>query len=57
MHKNKYFILVIPVMIIGIFLIYYLPANQRSYVLLIPVIFWIIFYVWIYIEKRGKNKT
>lgn len=57
MHKNKYFILVIPVMIIGIFLIYYLPANQRFYVLLIPVIFWVIFYVWIYIEKRAKNKT
>ena len=57
MHKKKYFVIFVPVLIIGVFLIYYLPANERPYLMLIPLIAWIAYYAWIYIEGRMKNKT
>jgi hypothetical protein len=44
-------------LLIGIFLVYYIPANQRTYVLLVPIIFWIVYYSWIYIEKRLSEKS
>jgi hypothetical protein len=55
--KTKYFFLLVPMLLIGIFLVYYLPVSQRTYVLLVPIIFWIIYYTWIYIEKRLMKKT
>ena len=55
MDKKKYFIVMPPGIIIGIFLLFYLPERDRTYVGLIPIIFWIIYYSWIYIEKRKKR--
>ena len=54
-HKKKYFIIFVPVLIIGLLLIYYLPANELTYLMLIPLIAWFIYYAWIYIEKRLKT--
>lgn len=56
MHKKKYFILMPPALIIGIFLIYYFPVSQKPYLFLIPLVFWIIYYTWIYFEKRHENR-
>jgi hypothetical protein len=56
-HKKKYFILMPPMLIIGIFLLYFFPANQRPYVLTIPIVFWIFYYIWINFERKQKAKT
>lgn len=56
MHWKKYFILSLPVIVIGILLFYFLPANQRPYILLVPMAFWLIYYTWIYIERKQKKK-
>lgn len=56
MHWKKYFILLLPTILIGLFLFYILPAIQRPYVLIVPMVFWLIYYFWIYIERKQKNK-
>ena len=55
-HKKKYFILMPPMLIIGLILFYFLPANQRSYVFLAPITLWLIYYTWIFIERKQKKK-
>ncbi|MBU8791196.1 hypothetical protein KM885_10405 [Oceanobacillus caeni] len=47
MSKKKYCLLMLPLFLIGLFLLFYLPANQRSYVYLIQIVIGIIYYVWI----------
>ncbi|OAB43316.1 hypothetical protein PBAT_18595 [Paenibacillus antarcticus] len=54
--KKKYFILMPPMLLLGIFLFYFLPANQRSYVFLAPIVLWLIYYTWIFIEIKHKKK-
>ena len=57
MSKKKYYFFVMPPMLImGLFLLFYLPASQRPYVFLIPIIFWLIYYVWVFIEKKESQK-
>ncbi|OAB40861.1 hypothetical protein PMSD_00870 [Paenibacillus macquariensis subsp. defensor] len=55
-HKKKYFILMPLMLIIGLFLFYFIPENQRAYVFLAPIVFWLIYYTWIFIERRQKKK-
>lgn len=55
-HKKKYFILFTPLLIIGIFLLFILPAEQRLYVYMLPPIFWLIYYAWIFIERKQREK-
>ncbi len=52
MHRKKYFILLPPALIIGIFLLYYLSPEDRAYIFLAPFAFWIAYYIWIYIERK-----
>ncbi|WLV24578.1 hypothetical protein QR721_13185 [Aciduricibacillus chroicocephali] len=52
MHTKKYLILLVPTVLIGLVLLFFLPESQRSYVLFVPLIFWIVYYAWIYVEKR-----
>ncbi|MEK4800707.1 hypothetical protein MHI02_03810 [Oceanobacillus sp. FSL K6-0118] len=47
MSKKKYYFFMVPSMLIGLFLIFYLPENQSFYVYLIPIVFGIIYYVWV----------
>ncbi|GIN72354.1 hypothetical protein J14TS2_28290 [Bacillus sp. J14TS2] len=54
MHKRKYFVLLPFALIIGIFLLFCLPPGNWFYVFLVPIVFWLIYYSWIYLEKR-KN--
>ena len=55
MHKKKYFILLPPAVLVGIVLLYNLPTADRAYVFLAPLAFWIMYYGWIYIEKRKER--
>lgn len=52
MHIKKYLILMPPMLIIGLILLYYLPVTERHIVFLVPIIFLLIYYAWIYIERR-----
>lgn len=45
-----------PAFIIGAILLMYLPASQRHNVLLSPMVFWIIYYTWIFIERKKAEK-
>ncbi|MDH6370434.1 hypothetical protein M2444_002214 [Paenibacillus sp. PastF-3] len=56
MHWKKYFILLLPTILIGLFLFYILPAIQRPYVLIVPMVFWLIYYSWTYFKRKQKNK-
>ncbi|RLQ93106.1 hypothetical protein D9X91_18930 [Falsibacillus albus] len=52
--KKRYWILMPPFLIIGIVLMKLSPQHLRPYVLLIPIVFWIVYYLWGYIEKKRK---
>lgn len=41
--KKLFWVLLIPFFVIGILLLYNLPANQRAYVVALPLPFWIIY--------------
>lgn len=56
MHKQKYWLLLLPALFIGFFVLAFLPADKRHYVFIIPILFWIIYYTWIYLEKRIRNR-
>ncbi|WP_145939565.1 hypothetical protein [Paenibacillus glacialis] len=56
MYNKKYFILMPLMLIIGLLLFFFLPASQRPYVLLVPIVFWLIYYTWIFIERKQKEK-
>ena len=56
MHKKKYFTLIPPTLLIGLLLLYYIPASQRPYVLFVPIVMWTFYYTWIHIEKNKKKK-
>lgn len=44
-----------PMFILGAILLIYLPASQRYIALLIPIIFWMIYYTWIFIERKKEE--
>lgn len=58
MHKKKYFILLIPSILVFAFLLYYLPNDDKQYSIIVPLVFWVVYYVWLGIEKKttGSNK-
>ncbi|WP_339245238.1 hypothetical protein [Paenibacillus sp. FSL F4-0243] len=58
LHKKKYFTLIPPFLILAIIMAYTLPNETKSYVLfaMLPIAFWITYYVWIYIEKQKRNE-
>lgn len=56
MHKQKYFILILPFITIGLFLLYILPADRRYYLFLVPAVFWLVYYSWIFIERKQKER-
>jgi len=57
MHHKKYLILLFPAALIFFLLVFLLPDYQRSYALFVPAVFWIVYYTWIYIEKRKQRKN
>ena len=54
MHRKKYFTLLPPALLLGIVTFYYLPADAKNYTLVVPLLFWVAYYGWIYIEKKSK---
>ncbi|SHF98803.1 hypothetical protein [Ornithinibacillus halophilus] len=55
MHWKKYAILTPPFLLIGIFLIAFLPIEQRYYAFIVVLIFWVFYYAWVLIEKKRKK--
>lgn len=45
-----------PFLILAIGLIIYLPQEHKSYAFLAIIVFWIIYYTWIFIEKKRLTK-
>ncbi|MCH1626451.1 hypothetical protein [Fredinandcohnia quinoae] len=56
MDWKKYAFLLIPFLLLGIILVVYLPHEQIHYATLVPLVFWAIYYIWIYIEKRQRKE-
>lgn len=54
MHRKKYAILFIPGIIIFIISIFILPADKIFLTVIVPLICWVIYYAWVYIEKKFK---
>ena len=52
MHTKKYWILFYPTVTIGILLLFSLPPEDRAYVFLAPIVFWILYYSWIHMENK-----
>ncbi|MGN8682177.1 hypothetical protein ACTNEO_13535 [Gracilibacillus sp. HCP3S3_G5_1] len=49
--------LLIPFVVLGFILIYFLPRSQNYFVMSTILILWIIYYGWVYIEnKRNDNR-
>ncbi|UOQ47638.1 hypothetical protein MUN88_16480 [Gracilibacillus caseinilyticus] len=57
MEWKKYVILLIPFVIAGLILIYVLPRSDSQYSLLTAIILWIVYYVWIYKNKKEKDNN
>ncbi|KAF0821010.1 hypothetical protein KIS4809_0537 [Bacillus sp. ZZV12-4809] len=56
MHWRKYFILLIPALVIFIASAFIIPYNKFYLIYIIPFTFWVIYYSWLYIEKRKKRQ-
>ncbi|MBR7794754.1 hypothetical protein GT022_01690 [Agaribacter marinus] len=51
MDKRKYFILLVPAIIIFVALLFLLPEENKVYSLFVPIVFWIVYY-----GLKGKTK-
>lgn len=56
MQQKKYFILLPPFVIFGLILLFALPKQHLTYVFVAPIIFWIVYYSWIVVEKKRTYK-
>ncbi|SFL86317.1 hypothetical protein SAMN04487943_104375 [Gracilibacillus orientalis] len=57
MHWKKYIVLLIPFVVLGLALIYFLPRSQNHNTIIAALIFWIIYYGWVYMaDKRKGNR-
>lgn len=54
MNKKRYFILLIPTVIVFLSLVFWLPEENKFYALFTPVVFWIIYYG---LGLKGKLKN
>ncbi|MET3699395.1 hypothetical protein SAMN05877753_11136 [Bacillus oleivorans] len=53
---KKYFILLPPFVIVGLIILFILPEGSYHLALIVPILFWLVYYAWIYIEN-GKKKN
>lgn len=54
MHLEKYLKLLIPFLFIGIILILILPNGFKHYAILMPLIFWLVYYIWVLVDQKAK---
>ncbi|WP_176713770.1 hypothetical protein [Pseudobacillus wudalianchiensis] len=57
MDKKKYFILLLPALILLIILVCYLPAGMKQYAIMVPLVFWAIYYGWIHMERKHNRSS
>lgn len=55
MFPKNYWYFMIPSLIIAFILIYTLDAKYKLFVLVIPVLFWVIYYVWVGMQNKKKQ--
>ncbi|RPF55403.1 hypothetical protein EDC24_0274 [Aquisalibacillus elongatus] len=54
--KNKrYWILMLPFLIIALLLFTFLPNNYRYFSFLLIIVFWVIYYSWNHFERKKNN--
>ncbi|MED4401778.1 hypothetical protein [Metabacillus fastidiosus] len=56
MFPKNYWFFMVPSFIIAFILIYTLDKQYKPYVLLIPLLFWIIYYIWVGLQKKKQQK-
>ncbi|MED4532762.1 hypothetical protein [Metabacillus fastidiosus] len=56
MFPKNYWFFMVPSFIIAFILIYTLDKQYKPYVLLIPLLFWIIYYIWVGFQKKKQQK-
>lgn len=54
--NKKYWLLMPPVLILGIVLILFLPPEKNFIPLSLPIVFWCIYYVWKHYEQDRERK-
>ncbi|WP_112181976.1 MULTISPECIES: hypothetical protein [Paraliobacillus] len=57
MHWRKLALLLPPFILIGYLLITYLPDTLSQYSIVIAILFWVIYYGWVFIEEKNKEKS
>ncbi|MCP8968446.1 hypothetical protein [Ectobacillus ponti] len=53
--KKKYWTLLLPTFVICAVLLYYLPKGDKQDILLVPFVFWMMYYAWCYLEEHRKK--
>ncbi|MBM7602747.1 sterol desaturase/sphingolipid hydroxylase (fatty acid hydroxylase superfamily) [Metabacillus crassostreae] len=60
LKDKRYWILLLPFLMIGILLLIYLPQNLKPFSILLGLLFWIVYYIWIHLsinkDVRGRNE-
>ncbi|MBH9966069.1 hypothetical protein [[Bacillus] enclensis] len=51
MRKRIYGLLLIPFAVIGLYLAFTLPPGRKPYVILLPLLFWILYF---YLSRKNK---
>lgn len=54
MDWKKYAILLPPFILIGILLSIYLPSVQKQYAIGVALVFWAVYYIWSYLDRKSK---
>lgn len=55
LHKKLYIGLLIPCLIIGIPMVFIIPAEKRYLIFIVPLLFWVVYYTCAYFIDR-KNQ-
>lgn len=54
-RDKKYWILVLPFLVIAAILAFSLPPKLRPLSPLVILVFWAVYYIWMYFEKKNKS--
>lgn len=56
-RDKKYWILVLPFLVIAVILAFTLPQTLRPLAVLVVLVFWVVYYIWDYFEKKSNKKS
>ncbi|MEY9865741.1 hypothetical protein ABIE66_001120 [Peribacillus sp. B2I2] len=55
MHWRKYILLAVPFLLSSIFILFAVPVQYRPLSFIPVILFWIVYYILLYREKKKKN--